>query len=118
MNIHFKTTDITLTEDIKGYTEKKVQKISRMLTEGDENISYAVELRAENKNGREVYRSDITVSAGETNIHAVGRGDTLERAVEASKNELHRRLRRDKKRKFALLRNGQKKIKEWLRFGK
>ena len=117
MNIQFKTVDIILTDEIKVYTEKKVQKISRMIDEHTD-IAYNIELKAENKNGRDVYRGDITVIAGSTKLHAVGRGDTIERAVEAAKNELHRRLQRDKKRKFSLIRRGEKRIKEWLRFGK
>ena len=119
MQLQFKTKNVELTDSLRDYADLKVGMLTKLLADNpDDSMSCLIELTTEEPNKGGEYRADLTLYAGEIRTHAVGRGETLNAAIDAAKDELERRLRRDKKKKLTLFKKGARKIKDMLRFGK
>ena len=120
MQINFKAPTLELTEDVREYVEEKVEMVTKLLKEVDEeNLRADVELsRKQKQNSGVIFRADITIYAGSERTHAVGHGESIQSAIDESKDELTRRLSRGKTRKLDSLRRGGAKIKNALRFWK
>ena len=118
MHIDYKAPTVALTPDVQAYVEEKLQSVKKLLQHVDEgNIQVEVELSKDTKHASgEVYRADITVHAASERTHAVGHGESLNAAVDEAKDELMRRLRREKGKKRDLFIRGAVKIKKRLRF--
>lgn len=118
MLINFKANNIELTDDARQYTESKVEMLGKLLTDiADENISYDIELGKGKQQSGSTYRADITLHAGTTRLHTVGHGESLNAAIDEAKDDLERRMRREKTKDQTLLRKGSQVIKKMLRFG-
>lgn len=118
MQIDFKAPTVDLTDDVRNYAIEKVEMLERLLGDtAEENIRYEVELAKNVKQQTgEIFRADITVFAGPEKSHAVGHGETIHAAIDEAKDDLTRRLRRDKTKRMDFLRQGGAKIKSMLRF--
>ncbi|MAZ67489.1 ribosomal subunit interface protein [bacterium] len=118
MHIDFKAPTLELSNDVRNYAEEKVRTLRKLLQKvEDENIRADVELAKKgNQQSGDIFRADITVYAGPDRIHAVGHGESLHAAIDEAKDDLARRLRRDKTRRLDTLREGSAKIKKMLRF--
>jgi len=118
MHIDFKALTIDLTPEIRSYATSKVEMLTKLLQNVDEeNIQFEVALeRNQSQKTGEVFRADITVHAGGEKTHAVGHGETVEAAIDEAKDELTRRLRRGKGKRLAALREGGARIKKMMRF--
>ena len=120
MNINIKTKGgLTVTDDLRAYIDEKISQLLKYLqNEDNDAIFFEVELQeVEEEQGRR-YRVDITVNAPGKRIHAVGWGEHLHAALDEAKDELSRRVRREKKKERVLLKKMGRKIKDILRFGK
>ncbi len=120
MNINFKASNIALTDEIRSYTEEKVAMVKKLIPgTAEENIKVDVDLskKSQQQSG-EIFRADITIYAGAEKTHAVGHGETILAALDASKDELSERVSRSKKRRMDLVRKGGAKIKSMIRFWK
>ncbi len=118
MLVNFKAKDVDLIDEVKQYAESKVEMLGKLLADvPDENISYDVELSKGKQQTGSIYRADITLHAGAMRLHAVGHGESLNAAIDEAKDELERRMRREKAKDMTLLRKGSQAIKRMLRFG-
>ncbi len=120
MNINIKTKgEIIVTDDLRAYIDEKISQLLKYLqNEDDDAVFFEVELQeGEEEKGRR-YRVDITVNAPGKRTHAVGWGEHLHAALDEAKDELSRRIRREKKKERVLLKKMGRKIKNILRFGK
>lgn len=119
MLINFKVDNIELTDEVRAYAQEKVKMLSKLLAEvADEDISYDIKLGKGKQQSGAVYRADITLHAGATRLHAVGHGESSNAAVDEAKDDLERRMRREKTKDLTLLRKGSKIIKKMLRLGR
>jgi len=118
MQIEFKALTVDLTDDIRAYAVEKVGMLEKLLGNiEEENVRYEVELAQDLKQqSGTIYRADITVFAGPEKTHAVGHGETMFAAIDQSKDDLSRRLRRNKTKRLDFLRRGGAKIKRMVRF--
>ncbi len=119
MNVNIKTKgNINLNNELRIYIDEKLEALDKFLNyEDDDAVFVEVELQeGEPEKGRS-FRADITVNAPGERVHAVGWGESLHAALDESKDELSRRLRRDKKKKLNLLKKAGRKVKDMLRFG-
>ena len=117
-HIDFKALTIDLTDEVRAYATEKVKMLGKLLSGIDEeNVRYDVELskRTSQQTG-DIYRADITVFAGSEKSHAVGHGESIFAAIDKAKDDLTRRLRRDKTKRLDFLREGGAKLKKILRF--
>ncbi len=118
MLINFKADNIDLTDEIRSYVKSKIDMLGKLLASvDDENISYQIGLAKGKQQTGETYRADITLHAGTTRLHAVGHGESLNGAIDEAKDDLERRMRREKGKDMALLRRGKQAIKKMLRLG-
>ncbi len=120
MNINIKTKgEVKLNDELREYIDEKVNQVMKYMQNTDEDALFVeVELQeGEPEKGRN-FRADITVNAPGERVHAVGWGEHLHAALDEAKDELSRRIRREKKKERALLKKMGRKIKNILRFGK
>ena len=83
----------------------------------EENRRFEVELAKDvSQQTGNIYRADITVFAGPEKSHAVGHGESIFAAIDEAKDDLARRLRRDKTKTTDMIRRGGAAIKKMLRF--
>ena len=116
MNINIRTNgDIKLTDDLRDYVEEKINSLDKFInTEGDAVFIEVELLEGEPEKGR-AFRADISITAPGERTHAVGWGDNLNAAIDESKDELARRLRREKKKRLSILKKTGRKIKDMIR---
>jgi len=118
MLVNFKTDNLDLTDEIREYAELKVGMLGKLLHDADEEaLRYDVELAKGKENSGNIYRADIIVHAAPLRVHAVGHGESVNAAIDGAKDELERRLRREKTKGRAMLRKGKAALKKMLRWG-
>ncbi len=118
MLVNSKAKDVDLIDEVKQYAESKVEMLDKLLADvPDENISYDIEFAKGKQHTGSTYRADITLHAGATRLHAVGHGESLNAAIDEAKDDLERRMRREKTKGMTMLRKGSQAIKRMLRFG-
>jgi len=118
MKLNIKTKgEVLLTDDLRAYIDEKVQDLSKYLKhiEDQDAIFVEVELQEGETEKERNFRADITVNAPGERTHAVGWGEHLHAALDEAKDELARRLRREKKKRLSLLKKAGRKIKDMLR---
>jgi len=117
MKINIRTSDnIKLTDDLTQYIDEKLNSLSKYTDIENDSTFIEVEL-SEGEANKAKFRADISITASGKRTHAVGWGDNLNAAIDASKDELSRRLSRENKKKLSILKKTGRKIKNILRFG-
>lgn len=114
MNYNIKGTDLTLSDEIRSYVEKKLGAADKFL--GNDSTALAdVELQylEEGRSGK--YRAEFTVSVGGEVHRASSWGGSLHEAIDLATGELVHELSRDKKKKLSVMRRTSVKVKEFLR---
>ena len=118
MNITFRGDNIELTDEMKHYATEKVSMLKKFFTDfNDEDLSCEVILGKQNKSTGDDYRADFTIFAGSMRKHAVGHGESITAAIDIAKDELARRIRREKKKEMSLLKRGKRALKKMVRWG-
>ncbi len=118
MHIDFKTRNTELTDEIQQYAETKIENLTKLLQNIDEeNMRAEVELTRSNEHqSGDVFRADITIHAPRERTHAVGHGESFNAALDQAHDDLSRRLRREKGKRTDMFRRGAARIKEMVRF--
>jgi putative sigma-54 modulation protein len=107
MKFNYVGQDVEVTDAIKGYIEKKFQKIKRPLKElQEEEIEVHVGLRKE----RAEYRVDVDVYINQTGekIHVWDADKDLYAAIDKVVDELEKKLMKDKAKEYTLIREARK----------
>jgi ribosomal subunit interface protein len=119
MQVSYKTNNINLTPDVRSYAEDKLEAVQKLLTNhAEENVSCDVVLgKSEKQTHGDIYRADVTVHAGSERVHAVGHGESLMAALDEAKDDITRRMRREKTKQETMLRRGGAALKKMLRWG-
>lgn len=113
MNTIFSAHHYEITQDDQEYALEKAEGLAKFVNENsDLKVEFAKD--AKHKSG-EIYRADMTVTSGGSKTHAVGHGSTMREALDKSKDELKRRLTREKGKTTKLTRSIGAKIKKNLR---
>lgn len=116
MNINIKTKgEIQLTNDITDYLDKKLHSLSKFLQHPDSDPYILAELKEGESAQERKYRVDITIELAGSRTHAVGWGETLFSAIDAAKDELSGRMRREHKKQISLLKKAGRKFKDMIR---
>ncbi len=120
MHYNIKSTDFDMTPEISKYLDDKLTTIEKYLDKDDESIKCDVEIGKttdHHKTGN-VYRAEINVSVGKKMFRAVAEEESIYAAIDIVKDEITKRLKRQKGKNFALLKRGGEKMKNLLRFGR
>jgi len=118
MNIQFKAKGVDITSAVQAYAQEKIESLYKFLDTTYSEPRFEVEFSqdAPKKHG-EIYRVDIVVTSGKTDMHAVGHGESYQAALDMAKDDLARRLTRAKTKERNILRKGSRMIKKMLRMG-
>ena len=118
MHIDYKARNVELTDDLRTYTEEKMEGIGKLLQHvPEENLRAEIEFsRKSTQQSGDVFRADITIHAPRERTHAVGHGESLNAALDDAQEDVIRRLRREKGKRTDLFRHGAARIKKMVRF--
>lgn len=116
MNINIKTTDITLTDAISDYVNKRLDKVSKML-EGETDVQCDIELARTTGHHQkgEIFRAEIHIVGSGKNIYVSSEREDLYEAIDEVKDDAVRELQSDKSKRVSLLRRGGAKVKNMLK---
>ncbi len=116
MNINIKTTNITLTPAISAYTEKRLEKIRRLL-ENDASVQCDIELAkttAHHHKG-DIFKAEIHIVGVGKNYYASSNQDDLYAAIDIVQDEILRTLSSGKAKRISFVRRGGARVKEMIK---
>lgn len=114
MNHNIKGTNLIITPELRSYTEKKLEHTNKFLS-GDTTAHADIELEYSQMRDGSKYRAEFTVSASGEVYRVEEWGDTMHAAIDLAIGELVNELRRTKKKKMHVLRQGASRVKDFLR---
>lgn len=112
MQYNLKGTNVDLTAEVRGYIEKKINRLDALL-EHQEAARADIELEfllSEEK----IYRAELMLHDGVL-LRAEARGGTLHEAIDKATEELFTELTRAKKKRRGTLRRSAVRVKDFLR---
>jgi ribosomal subunit interface protein len=119
--INIKTTNFEITTEVNNYVDDKLDTIAKLAVVEDQDTEIKcdieLEMTKEQKSG-EVWRAEMNLSVGGEKFRAESRGQTIFAALDELKDEMSKLLRRNKKKRFDMVRRSGAKMKEWMRFGR
>ena len=120
MHYNIKTTDFDMTPEVSKYLDDKLVTLEKYINKDDESIKCDVEVgrSTERHQSGKVFRAEINVSMGKKVFRAVAEEESIQAAIDEVKDEMAKRLERNKGKQFTLLKRGGEKMKNLLRFGK
>lgn len=121
MHYNVKTTDFNMTPDVSEYLDVKLSALEKYLSEDSEDaVKCDVELGRAVGGQRtgNIFRAEVNVLIGKKMFRAEAVGESMNAAIDKMRDEIAKRLRRDKRRRFALFKKGGERIKKMLRFGR
>lgn len=117
MNIHIKTTNLTLTPDIESYLDKKMESLEKILDPNDTSIYCQVELAKttnHHKSG-DIYRAEFNLRKGGEQFRAVAENETLMAAIDEAKDEIVRELKSHHSKQMTMMRRGGAALKNMMK---
>lgn len=115
MHYNLKGTELTITPEIRGYLEKKLDNLEKVIFHKDA-VRVDVELEY-SRDEEKTYRAEIMFF--DTHLQAPlrvqVRGQTLHEVIDLVTGELFAELTRVKKKRLHLMRRGAAKVKDMLR---
>lgn len=120
MNLNIKTTNISLTPEIREHFEKKLRMLDRFINFDRDNVYVQAELGkiSEHHRSGEIFRAEINLKIAGHDFRAVSEKNDLYAAIDEAKDELGREVKNAKQKRVSLVRRGAQKLKNLLRFGK
>jgi len=114
MNHNLKGTGLQITDELRGYVEKRLTGADKFIT-GDSTAHADVELEFSQVRDGGKYRAEFNLSAGGALYRAEEWGSTMHEAIDISVAALINELRRTKKKHQHLVRRGASAIKDMVR---
>ena len=104
-----------MNEEVRGYLEEKVQKLSKFTDMSDTTMLMDVELEALPKKTGENFRTELNFSSNGKVLRAEARGETLHASIDEAVEEAARRLKHLKGKHTDLVRRAGAEVKEFFR---
>lgn len=117
MQIKTKATGITLTPQISGYLDKKLNSIKKLINKKDSGVICDVEVgkTTEHHKSGDVFRAEINLRTEGKTFYASSEKEDLYAAIDEVKDEIKSKLLSYKTKKQTLLKKGGRQIKQFLR---
>ena len=117
MKIEIFAKDIELTDEIKKYIEKKVASFDKTLGKSNEErrCDFRIGKSSEAHNKGRIYYAEARVETPNKAYGADAEGETIFEAIDELKDEILKKIRRNKDKKETLIKRGGRKLKELLR---
>ena len=114
MHITIKTKNFDLTPDISEYIEKKVAAFDKLVDSEDTTAKCAVEVGKPSKHHQtgEVFYAEFNVTVAGGLFRTTESAETIYAAIDAAKDDMVRKIRRQKQKELHLLKRGGIKLKE------
>jgi len=110
-----------MTPEIHAYLNEKLDTISKLVVVGDANAKVLCDIEIEKTQSKQhgpIWRAEMNLSFEGNTYRTEATAESINAALDEMKDEMTKRLGRDKKRRFDRLRRGGAKMKEWFRFGR
>ena len=113
MNYAIKGTGVNITDELRGYVEKRLQSLDKF---AHKDSRMEVELGHEALHDGPQYRAEFMhIQPGEDLSRAEARGTTLHEAIDLAAAELFRQMSGRKRKRLQVFRRTAVKVKEYLR---
>ena len=119
MNLNIKTTNITLTPELRDYLEKKLTMLDKLVDFNAKNVYVKTEIGRTSQHHKtgDVFRAELSLVTSSVTFRAVAEEDDLYTAIDIAKDELSREIKSGKKKKNSIMLRGARRVKNILRFG-
>jgi len=114
LNYNIKGTGLDISDELRGYAEKKLQHAEKFLR-NDPSARADIELEHQALRDGGHYRAEFTVSFSGAVYRAESWGTSCHEAIDLAAGELVNELGRNKKKRLHLLRRSAAKVKDYLR---
>jgi ribosomal subunit interface protein len=116
---NIKTTNFNMTDEVQNYIEEKVAAIERLITyENEDEVTCDVELEQVRDQHGVAWRAEMNLLVHGEMYRAEASGENVNAALDEVKDEIMKRVRRSKRKRFDMLKRGGARLKEWMRFGR
>jgi ribosomal subunit interface protein len=116
MQIKTKATNIVLNSEIEDYLSKKIDSVSKILTDND-NLLFEVELgRTTNHHQTgDIFRAEINLSFDGNHFRAESENADLYSAIDEARDDISNALRSFKNKKKTWVKRSGAKLKDFIR---
>ncbi len=116
MNINIKATAFSLTPAITDYTNKRIDKIERLL-ENDPSVQCDIELGkiSSHHNKGDIFKAEIHIVGAGKNMYATAEKEDLYSAIDYVRDEILRELKSGKGKRISLIRRGGARVKNMVK---
>jgi len=120
MEIHIKTTDFELTENLRSYIDEKLGSLERFSKKYGEAFEARLEIGRTTRHHREgnVFRAEVNIRVPGTMLRAESERTDIYAAIDEIRDEMERQLKEYRGKLFAKFKRGARVLKDFLRFGK
>jgi putative sigma-54 modulation protein len=117
MNINIKATNIELTDAIRDYVEKRVDMILKYVNQEESSVHCFVEVGKTTNHHKqgELFKTEINIKIGGRKYYSVSKKEDLYASVDDVKDEIVRKITKNKDRQQTLFRRGALSIKKMLK---
>lgn len=112
MKIHIKTSNITLTQAISDYVDRRLEKVSKIVGD-DETVQCDVELgrTTTHHHKGEIFRAEIHLVGFGKNLYVSSETTDLYTSIDEVQSQILSELSSHKQKNISLLRRGGSKVK-------
>jgi putative sigma-54 modulation protein len=116
MNINIKTTNLTITDAIQTYVDKRLDKISKLLAY-DESVQCNIELArtTAHHNKGDIFRAEIHIIGKGKDIYSSSEKSDLYTAIDDARQEVLRNIKANREKKISFVRRGGARVKAMMK---
>lgn len=119
MRLNLKATNITITDDVRVYLEKRLQSLDKLISLEDPSVMIDVELGRTTRHHQsgDVFFAEINIHKGKETFRSVSDRPDLQSAIDDMREEIARELSTRKGKLISLSRRGGQFAKALLKGG-
>ena len=116
MDINIKTTNISLTPDLREYLDKRMKTFDKLIDPEDTSVLCNVEVGRTSKHHQhgDIFRAEVNLHTASGNFYAASENPTVFIAIDEVQKQILKELRRGRSRRHALMRKGSQQVKDFL----
>lgn len=117
MNIHIKTTNLTLTPDMKDYLDKKMGAFDNLIDPNDTSVSCQVELAKTTNHHKagDIFKTEINLRKDGKQFRAVSEQETLMASMDEAKDEILAEFKSYRSKQMTMMRRGGAALKNMIK---
>ena len=114
MQLQLKSTNFTVTEQVKSYVQEKIDPLEELLRARKVNFSGWIELARTSKHHQsgEIYRAEIQLRIPGESLRAEGKSENIFAAIQEAKERAEREIKQHKQKIIAKDRKARRRLKD------